>query len=93
MTRKERVGGKDSKDDQLSRPHDTAPVSNDKSDNGTGLIVGIGASAGGLGAFSSFLANMPDDSGLAFILIQHLSPDHKSILTDLLAQATPHVRA
>ena len=53
-----------------------------------GLIVGIGASAGGLGAFTSFLANMPVDSGMAFILIQHLSPDHKSILTDLLAKVT-----
>ena len=53
-----------------------------------GLIVGIGASAGGLGAFTSFLANMPVDSGMAFILIQHLAPDHKSILTDLLARAT-----
>jgi two-component system, chemotaxis family, CheB/CheR fusion protein len=53
-----------------------------------GLIVGIGASAGGLGAFTSFLANMPVDSGMAFILIQHLSPDHKSILSDLLAKVT-----
>src|SRR6516165_10283624 len=54
----------------------------------TGLIVGVGASAGGLGAFTSFLTNMPADSGMAFILIQHLSPDHKSILTDLLAKVT-----
>jgi len=54
----------------------------------TGLIVGIGASAGGLAAFSSFLAAMPANSGMAFILVQHLSPQHKSILTDLLAKAT-----
>ena len=40
------------------------------------------------GPFTSFLANMPGDSGLAFILIQHLSPDHRSILTDLLAKTT-----
>jgi two-component system CheB/CheR fusion protein len=53
-----------------------------------GLIVGIGASAGGLAAFSSFLAAMPADSGMAFVLVQHLSPQHKSILTDLLARAT-----
>jgi two-component system CheB/CheR fusion protein len=53
-----------------------------------GLIVGIGASAGGLGAFTTFLAAMPADSGMAFILVQHLSPDHKSILSDLLAKAT-----
>ena len=52
------------------------------------LIVGIGASAGGLGAFTTFLSNMPVDSGMAFILVQHLSPEHKSILTDLLAKST-----
>jgi two-component system, chemotaxis family, CheB/CheR fusion protein len=40
-----------------------------------GLIVGIGASAGGLSAFKSFLSNTPTDSGMAFILVQHLSPD------------------
>jgi two-component system, chemotaxis family, CheB/CheR fusion protein len=54
----------------------------------TGLIVGVGASAGGLAAFSSFLAAMPPHSGMAFVLIQHLSPQHKSMLSDLLARAT-----
>jgi two-component system, chemotaxis family, CheB/CheR fusion protein len=53
-----------------------------------GLIVGIGASAGGLSAFKSFLSNTPTDSGMAFILVQHLSPDHKSMLTDLLSKST-----
>ena len=53
-----------------------------------GLIIGIGASAGGLSAFKSFLSNMPTDSGMAFVLIQHLSPDHKSVLTDLLSKAS-----
>jgi two-component system, chemotaxis family, CheB/CheR fusion protein len=52
------------------------------------LIVGIGASAGGLSAFKSFLSNTPSDSGMAFILVQHLSPDHKSLLTDLLGRST-----
>src|SRR3984957_7835273 len=56
--------------------------------NALGLIVGIGASAGGLNAFKSFLSNMPMDSGMAFILVQHLSPDHKSMLTDLLGKST-----
>ena len=55
---------------------------------GKGLIIGIGASAGGLNAFKSFLSNVPVGSGMAFILIQHLSPDHKSILADLLGKAT-----
>lgn len=53
------------------------------------LVVGIGASAGGLQAFTSFLANMPADSGMAFVLVQHLAPDHKSMLADLLGRATP----
>ena len=41
------------------------------------LIVGIGASAGGLAAFKNFLAHTPADSGMAFVLIQHLDPRHE----------------
>lgn len=52
------------------------------------LIVGIGASAGGLNAFKTFFENMPADSGMAFVLVQHLAPDHKSMLVDLLGKAT-----
>ena len=52
------------------------------------LIVGIGASAGGLEAFKSFFNNTPPDTGMAFVLVQHLSPDHKSMLTELLARTT-----
>ena len=47
-------------------------------------IVGIGASAGGLEACSSFLDAMPGDSGMAFILVQHLDPTHQSMMVDLL---------
>jgi len=53
------------------------------------LIVGIGASAGGLEAFRIFFENMPADSGMAFVLVQHLAPDHKSILAEILAKSTP----
>ncbi len=52
------------------------------------MIVGIGASAGGLDAFKSFFSNTPPDTGLAFVLIQHLSPDHKSMLADLVGRTT-----
>ncbi len=52
------------------------------------LIVGIGASAGGLDAFKRFFASAPADTGIAFVLVQHLSPDHKSMLVDLLAKTT-----
>ena len=53
-------------------------------------IVGIGASAGGLAAFESFFSGMPvdEDPGMAFVLVQHLAPDHKSILTDLIKRYT-----
>ena len=58
---------------------------------GTGFpIVGLGASAGGLAAFEAFFAGMPADidPGMAFVLVQHLDPDHKSILTDLIRRYT-----
>ena len=51
-------------------------------------IVGIGASAGGLQAIESFFDNMPADSGLAFVIVQHLSPDFKSLMDELLARHT-----
>src|ERR1017187_9328001 len=52
-------------------------------------IVGIGASAGGLSAFEAFYSAMPeDDPGMAFVLVQHLSRDHKSILSALLRRYT-----
>ncbi len=53
-------------------------------------IVGIGASAGGLGAFEAFFRAIPDDidPGIAFVLVQHLAPDHKSMLSDFVKRYT-----
>jgi two-component system, chemotaxis family, CheB/CheR fusion protein len=51
-------------------------------------VVGIGASAGGLEAFSQLLTSMPHDTGMAFVLIQHLDPAHKSLLSELLSKTT-----
>jgi two-component system, chemotaxis family, CheB/CheR fusion protein len=51
-------------------------------------IVAIGASAGGLEAISELLKYLAPDTGMAFIFVQHLSPDHKSMLTALLAKIT-----
>jgi two-component system CheB/CheR fusion protein len=53
-------------------------------------IVGIGASAGGLAAFEAFFSAMPAGvaTGAAFVLVQHLAPDHKSILADLVRRYT-----
>ncbi|HWP12592.1 MAG TPA: chemotaxis protein CheB, partial [Ramlibacter sp.] len=51
-------------------------------------IVGIGASAGGLEAFMQLLHALPEHTGMAFVLVQHLDPRHDSRLPDLLAKAT-----
>ncbi len=51
-------------------------------------IVGIGASAGGLEALERFLLHVPPDSGMAFVLIQHLDPTHKGIMPELLQRDT-----
>ncbi|MEX2541756.1 MAG: chemotaxis protein CheB, partial [Trueperaceae bacterium] len=51
-------------------------------------IVGIGASAGGLKAAEAFLDAMPGNSGMAFVMVQHLDPDHESVLADLLQNHT-----
>lgn len=52
------------------------------------IVVGMGASAGGLEAFSEFFRHMPADSGLSFVLVQHLDPNHASIMPELLAKDT-----
>ncbi len=52
------------------------------------LIVALGASAGGLEALEKFFTNMPDDAGIAFVVVQHLAPDHTSALPELLARCT-----
>ncbi|PTD95322.1 chemotaxis protein CheB [Pseudothauera lacus] len=53
-----------------------------------GFVVAIGASAGGLEALERFFSHCPADTTAAFVVIQHLSPDHKSMMTDLLARYT-----
>jgi two-component system CheB/CheR fusion protein len=51
-------------------------------------VVGIGASAGGLEALESFFDHLPKDTGMAFVVVQHLSPDFKSLMDELLARRT-----
>lgn len=62
--------------------HDTPRVS------GAFPIVGVGASAGGLQAFSALLNHLPLDTGMGFVLVQHLDPEHERALTQLLGRAT-----
>ena len=52
------------------------------------LVIGIGASAGGLEALQQFFSCMPPNSGLRFVVIQHLSPDYKSLMADILSKHT-----
>jgi two-component system, chemotaxis family, CheB/CheR fusion protein len=63
--------------------------------NGTNLtnhnehfIIGIGASAGGLEPIHAFFDSMPEDTNFSFVIVQHLSPDHKSLMGELLAKHT-----
>ncbi len=58
-----------------------------KSSNG--FVIGIGASAGGLAAINEFFDNMPENSNLSFVIVQHLSPDYKSLMGELLSKHTP----
>lgn len=67
---------------QINNGYKTGINSNDD------YIVAIGASAGGLNAINDFFDNMSEDSNLAFVVIQHLSPDHKSLMSELVSKHT-----
>src|SRR5688572_18520794 len=53
------------------------------------FVVGIGASAGGLDPLVRFFENLPKSTGMAYVIVQHLSPDFKSLMDELLARHTP----
>lgn len=52
------------------------------------LIAAVGASAGGIEAFTELMSNLATDTGMAFVLVQHLDPEHHSMLTELLSKKT-----
>jgi two-component system CheB/CheR fusion protein len=60
----------------------------DSDDSTPTRIVGIGASAGGLEAIELLVKNLPSQSDLAYVIVQHLSPDYKSLMAELLAKYT-----
>jgi two-component system CheB/CheR fusion protein len=63
------------------------PSAEERDEGGSSpILVGVGASAGGLEAFTELLRHLPDDTGMAFVLIQHLDPKHESHLTELLSR-------
>ena len=59
-----------------------------KSKNINNYIVGIGASAGGLEALQAFFSALPNNTDVPYIVIQHLSPDYKSMLSEILSKST-----
>jgi two-component system CheB/CheR fusion protein len=63
-------------------------IHNDRPPSGAFPVVGIGASAGGLEAFTQLLHALPPDTGMSFVFIQHLDPKHVSMLTQLLTRET-----
>ena len=69
----------------------SAPSAADVSDSSSQPvpIVGIGASAGGLEALESFLKHVPEGSGIAFVIVQHLDPVRKGFMVELLQRVTP----
>ncbi len=81
----------------IQRPNEEKPVSAEEAELETAPsvpsesrfpIVGIGSSAGGLEALELFLANVPAESGMAFVIVQHLDPTHKGIMVELLQRGT-----
>lgn len=79
-----------SADEISTGEHPTPDTNSNKFPKEEFPIVGIGASAGGLAAFEAFFSAVPDDTklGIAFVLVQHLDPTHKSILSDLIGRYT-----
>ena len=68
-----------------SSKEDTPAASERKNDF---LIAAVGASAGGIEAFTELMSNLATDTGMAFVLVQHLDPEHHSMLTELLSKKT-----
>ena len=69
------------------QPKNKYPEKLIKSDN-LFPVIGVGASAGGLDAFKKLLKAIPVDSGMAYVLVQHLDPNHESMLTEILQKVT-----
>ena len=70
-----------------SKPR-SPPVKRPPREDADFLIVGVGTSAGGLDACRKLLRALPDSAGMAFVLVQHLDPNHESLMVDLLAGYT-----
>jgi two-component system, chemotaxis family, CheB/CheR fusion protein len=74
-------------DEKSSKAPATNASPNEKQQHNL-VVVAIGASAGGLEAFTELLSHLPSDTGMAFVLVQHLDPKHESMLTELISRST-----
>ena len=72
----------------MKKVKEQSKQSNHQENKSEQIVVGIGASAGGLEALQDFFKAMPTDTNLVFVVIQHLSPDYKSLMDELLARNT-----
>ncbi len=88
MTQKEKENTTTMNNTEKKSPEMNEQVSGLPMKENTGFCVGVGASAGGLEALEQFFKNMPSDSGLSFVVVQHLSPDYKSLMVELLSKHT-----
>ena len=87
MPRKNEQETRQEQADDQSQTKGSEPMGSSSS-QGAVLVVGIGASAGGLKAFESFFDRMPADNNLAFVLIQHLGEERASLLAELVSRHT-----
>src|SRR5438067_8739415 len=83
------TGSTPSEPEEKAGSSDTPAASAQPASRAACAVVGIGASAGGLEAVSHLLARLPPDTGMAYVLIEHLDPKHESSLVRILAKATP----
>jgi two-component system, chemotaxis family, CheB/CheR fusion protein len=86
QNKKSLQGKKDKTPDSKDKP--IAEIPDNRFSKSNFPVVAVGASAGGLEAFTKLLNNIPEDSGFAFVLIQHLDPSHPSSLPELLSRQT-----
>ena len=85
---KPKYTGKEGTNDGENNPKHTNTIAETSEPSLDFSVIGIGASAGGLEALQEFFRNTPDNPGVAFVIIQHLSPDYKSLMDELLARYT-----
>ena len=78
----------DPRPETLRNPPDAPPAPSERLDDEDLIVVGIGASAGGLEAFTDLFRHLPPTTGMAFVLVQHLDPRHESALPELLSTRT-----